>query len=219
MQPQTVVVLGATGLVGNEVVKQLLKDDAFATVRILVRRPLAITHQKLEISIVDFDDINDFKNKLGKGDCIFCCIGTTMKKVKGDKTAYREIDHDIAVHAAELGKEAGFKTYLLVSSVGANANSNNFYLKLKGETEMDVTAVNLHSVYIFRPSFLLGDRNEVRLGEALSKGIFKAASKLFFGSMTKYKPIEAADVAKAMISAANLSTHGVHVCTYKEIMG
>lgn len=218
MQPQTAVVLGATGLIGGELVDQLLKDDTFTTVRILVRRPVELMHPKLEIRVVDFNNQDDFKNKLGQGDCIFCCIGTTMKNVKGDKKLYRKIDHDIAVHAAQLGIAAGFTTYLLVSAVGANALSKNFYIGLKGETEKDVAATGFKSLYIFQPSFLLGNRKKFRFTEVMLKGVFKGISKLFSGSLTKYKAIEAADVAKAMMTAAKKSETGTHIYTFKEMM-
>ncbi|MGN6618766.1 MAG: NAD(P)H-binding protein [Ilyomonas sp.] len=218
MQPQTAVVLGATGLIGGELVDQLLKDDTFTTVRILVRKPVELTHPKLETRVVDFNNQDDFKNKLGQGDCIFCCIGTTMKNVKGDKKLYRKIDHDIAVHAAQFGVAAGFTTYLLVSAVGANASSKNFYINLKGETEKDVAETGIKSLYIFQPSFLLGKRKEFRFAELMLKGIFKTISKLFSGSLTKYKAIEAADVAKAMITASKRSEPGTHTYTFKEMM-
>lgn len=218
MQPQTAVVLGATGLIGSELVQKLLKEDTFKTIRILVRKPVELTHPKLETRVVDFDDKDDLKNKIGQGDCIFCCIGTTMKNVKGDKVLYRQIDHDIAVHAAQAGVIAGFTTYLLVSAVGANASSNNFYIRLKGQVEKDVAATGFKSLYIFQPSFLLGKRKEFRFSELMLKGVFKAISKLFFSTLTKYKAIEAADVAKAMITAAKKSERGTHIYTFKEMM-
>src|SRR5437870_4296873 len=109
MRPLTAVVLGATGLIGEQLVAEMLTDNAFEKVRILVRRPVNITNPKLEVQTVNFDNLAEFREKLGKGDCIFCCIGTTQKQVKGDKTAYRKVDFDISVNAAKMAKHAGFK--------------------------------------------------------------------------------------------------------------
>ena len=116
MNGQTAVVLGATGLIGSHVLEQLLNDDAFIKVRVLVRRPLELQHPKLEVCITDFNNYADYQSKLGTGNCIFCCIGTTNANVKGDKALYRTIDFDIPVNAARFGKEAGFQQFLLVSA-------------------------------------------------------------------------------------------------------
>ncbi|MGI8950840.1 MAG: NAD(P)H-binding protein [Chitinophagaceae bacterium] len=217
MQPQTAVVIGATGLIGSTVVNYLLNDDRFNVVKLLVRKPLSIKHSKLQIMLVNFDDLNDFKNKLGKGDCIFCCVGTTNKKVKGNNEAYRKIDYDIPINAARLAKKAGFKSYLLVSAVGANTNSSNFYLKLKGEVERDIAVINFESFQIFRPSILLGKRNEFRLGELISKGFMKTFSFLLMGSLKKYKPISANNVAKAMAIAAMKNAREKIIYEYDEM--
>ena len=129
MNEQTAVVIGATGLIGHLVVEYLLKDPSFKKVRILVREKTGIFHAKLEEKIFNFADGEDFANKFGKGDVIFSCVGTTQKKVQGDKSAYRKVDFDIPVHAAKIGIENGFKKFMLVSSVGADAKAKNFYLK------------------------------------------------------------------------------------------
>ncbi len=214
MKLQTAVVIGATGLIGNLLTHQLLNDAAFDKVRVLVRRELDFSHAKLEVCVIDFNNLADFKHQLGNGNSIFCCIGTTQKQVKGDKNEYRKIDFDIAVNAAHFAKEAGFNKYLLVSAIGADKTASNFYLQLKGEVEEAVIAIRFDSCSIFRPSFLLGDRKELRLGELLGKNIFKAVSALFFGSLVKYKAIEAEDVAKAMIAAAKLESRGTAIYLY-----
>ena len=218
MRPLTAVVLGATGLVGEQLVHQLLNDAAFSKVRILVRRPVELSHPKLEVDLVNFDNSEDYRKKLGEGDCIFCCIGTTNKKVKGDKSAYRKIDFEIAVHAAKFAKDAGFTNYLLVSAAGANASSSNFYLKLKGEVENAITTVKLKSLHIFRPGMLYGERKEFRLAEQLGKGMMKAVSPLFSGSLKKYRGIEAITVAAAMVAAAKSDAPGVFVHHYEEMV-
>ena len=218
MQSLTAVVLGATGLVGEQLVQQLLNDPAYSKVRILVRRPVEMSHPKLEVNIVDFDDLADYRSKLGAGDCIFCAIGTTQKKVKNDKAAYKKVDIGIPVNAAKMGKDAGFTTYLLVSAVGANAFSKNFYLKLKGEAEAEIAAINFDSFHVFRPSILLGKRKELRLAELIGKKIMKGVSLFLAGGLKKYKAINAADVARAMVSAAKSDKKGMFVHPYEDMM-
>jgi len=217
MDKQTAVIIGATGLIGSLLVETLLNDDSFEKIRVLVRRPYEKQHPRLEVCVLDFSNLDDFANKLGKGDSIFCCIGTTQKKVSGDKAAYRKIDYDIAVNAAILGKEAGFTKYLLVSSLGADANAKGFYLKLKGEVETKIASIGFASFHIFRPSFLLGSRSEVRIGESIMKVIFKGLSNLFFGGWTKYKAIEAKTVANAMAQAAKENFAGQKIYHYDEM--
>ena len=211
MTTQTAVLLGATGLIGEQVLQYLLQDDAFERVRILVRKPIEIIHPKLEIQIVNFANPEDFKAKLGAGDCIFCCIGTTQGKVKGDKNAYRKVDYDIPVHAARFGKEAGFTKYLFVSSVGADSSGGSFYLKLKGEVEEAITRQNFETLHIFQPGLLLGSRKEFRLGEIIGKGLINGFSFLLQGKYKKYRGIQSADVALAMVQAAKQSSQGKYV--------
>ena len=218
MQPITAVVLGATGLIGRQLVQQLLNDPAFSKVRILVRRPVELSNSKLEAEVVNFDDLADYRKKLGRGDCIFCCIGTTMKQVKGDKATYRKIDFDIAVNAAKLGKEAGFTDYLLVSAVGANAASSNFYLKLKGEVENAVAAIGFQSFHAFRPSMLFGKRVEFRFAEIVGKPIMQALSVLMVGGLKKYRGIEGLTVAKAMVAEAKSSKKGTFIHHYDDMV-
>lgn len=218
MRPLTAVVLGATGLICQQVVQQLLNDPAFSKIRILVRRQVELSHPKLEVELVNFIDLADYRKKLGTGDCIFCCIGTTNKQVKGDKAAYRKIDFDIAVNAAKLGKEAGFTDYLLVSAVGANATSSNFYLKLKGEVENAIAAISFQSFHAFRPSMLFGKRAEFRLAEIIGKPVMQALSVLLVGGLRKYRAIEGSAVAKAMVAQAKSGKKGMFVHHYEDMM-
>jgi len=176
----------------------LLNDAGFETVRILIRRPLDISHPKLEKKLVDFTDLESFRLALEGTDVIFCCIGTTMKKMKGDKAAYRKIDYNIAVHAAQLGKANGCEKFALVSAVGADSKSRNFYLKLKGEIEEAVHATGIESVYILRPSLLMGNRKEFRAGEKFATWLMPLFAFLL---PARYKPVKASEVAKAMVNA------------------
>ena len=218
MNEQTAVVIGASGLIGNYLVEQLLHDEYFGTVRVLVRRGLAFNHPKLHQVIVNFNNINDYTNKLGKGDIIFCCIGTTQKKVKGDRAAYEKIDHDIPVNAARIGSTQGYKKFLIVSSVGADPSSTNFYLQLKGKTENAVKQFAFDTISIFRPSMLLGKRKERRPAEKIGQVLMQVFSFMLIGSLNKYHPIKARDVAKAMVAESKQTQPGIHIPEYKEIM-
>lgn len=135
----------------------------------------------------------------------FCTIGTTQKKVKDDKDAYYKIDFDIPVNLSRFCKMTGCEKFILVSSVGANSKSNNFYLKLKGETEEAVKASGIKTIHIMRPSVLLGKRNESRLVEKMGKAVMTALS---FLTPSKCKPIQGKDVAKAMLAVSKKSEEG-----------
>lgn len=210
----TAALIGATGLIGNYLLEELLKDDYYDKVRILIRRPMELSHPKLEKHIVDFNDADSVLIALNDCKVLFCSIGTTQQKVKGDKAAYRKIDYDIAVNAARFAKMNGCETFVLVSSVGANSKSNNFYLQLKGEIEEAVQTAGLNTVHIMRPSVLLGDRKEKRLGETISKKIMSALSFLV---PAKYKAIHGRTVAKAMSNLAKENKKGFYIHEYKQI--
>ena len=219
MNKQTAVVIGATGLIGSHVVEELLKDDSFAIVRTLTRKPLTIIHPKLQQRmVVNFNDMDDYKEKFGEGDVIFCCIGTTQKKVQGDKAAYNKVDYDIPVNAAQIGISRGYKKYLLVSAIGANENSSNFYLQLKGKTENAIKEFSFPNIGFFRPAQLLGKRKEYRPGEKILQPITKFISLFLFGSLKKYHSINAEDVAKAMVKESKQDNRGVHYFEYNEMM-
>ena len=217
MNEQTAVIIGASGLIGNHLVEQMLPDEYFSTVRVLVRRSLPVNHPKLQQAIVDFNDMDDYTDKFGKGDIIFCCVGTTQKKVKGDKIAYEKVDHDMPVNAAQIGIDNGFRKIIIVSSIGANPISNNFYLRLKGKMEKDVKQFPFKSISIFRPSILLGKRNESRPGEKIGQIFMQAFSFLLIGSIKKYRPVKAENVAKAMIAESKKDELGLHILEYPEM--
>lgn len=217
MSGKTAAIIGATGMVGSYLLQELIPDPFFETIRLVVRRPLPKTDAKTEIKLVDFGDYESLKLAIDGSDVLFCAIGTTQKKVKGDRNLYRSIDFDIPVKAARICKETGCKKMIIVSSVGANSKSQNFYLKLKGEMEDALAASGLESVHIMQPSFLLGERKEKRTGEGTGKIVFSAISFLLVGSLRKYKPIHGIDVARAMIKASKANIHGVSKYMYDEI--
>lgn len=204
-------------MVGGSLLQQLLQNDQFSSVRILVRKPVAYKHPKLEVKLVNFDDVESFNDGLGKADIIFCCVGTTQKKVKNDKTAYRKVDYDIPVTAAQMAAKNGFRKYLLVSAVGANPNSANFYLQLKGSVEEDISVLPFDSIHIFRPSLLMGNRQEKRTGEKIAQLVMPAISWLMAGPLRKYKPISAEKVAISMMKAALSAENGIHIYHYDDM--
>jgi uncharacterized protein YbjT (DUF2867 family) len=217
MKEKIATIIGATGMIGNYLLQAALQDNYFSTARIVVRRPVKKTDPKMEVKLVDFNDVESLKLALEGSDTVFCCIGTTQKNVKGDKELYRKIDFDIPLKAASLAKEIGCEKFVIVSSVGADSRSKTFYLKLKGELEEAVQSVGLNSVHIMQPSMLLGDRKERRAGERLLQGSMKLIMSLFFGRLEKYKAIHGADVAAAMLNAAKKNEKGFFRYTYQGI--
>lgn len=217
MSAKTATIIGVTGLIGSKLLPLLVRDPSYQRVRLLVRRPYKINHSKVEVKLIDFSDHESFKLGIDGSNTVFCAIGTTQQKVKGNQAAYRKVDYDIAVNAARYCKETRCNNFVLVSSVGANAESNNFYLKLKGEIEEGVKRYSLESVSIFRPSVLLGNRNESRPGERIAQIGMTLFSFAFIGSSGKYKPVPAPDVAAAMLLAAKKEAKGVALYEYNEI--
>jgi len=215
MDEKTATVIGATGLIGSQLVELLGKDDYFNSIRVVVRRQVSFNNPAIDVRIIDFADNVAFRAAINGSTAVFCAVGTTQKKVKGDKNAYRKVDYEIPVHAAELCAETDCQCYLLVSSVGANSKSNNFYLRLKGEVEDALMDIKIESVNIFRPSMLLGERHEFRTGELLGKALVVPLSFLF---PANYRPVHGLTVAKAMIAAARKCITGYHVCQYREII-
>jgi len=210
----TATLVGATGLIGSYLLEELLNDPWFDTVRILIRRPLDITHPKLEKKIVDFNDSDSLLVALSNSDVLFCAIGSTMKKVKGDKEAYRKIDFDIPVKLARFCKMSGCEKFFLVSSAGANSKSRNFYQRLKGETDNAVKEFGPKTIHIMRPSLLLGERKEFRFGENIGKAVMTSLSFLI---PEKYKAIQGKDVAKVMLALAKKKEEGVFIHENREI--
>lgn len=210
----TATLIGATGLIGSHLLEELLTDPFFDTVRILIRRPIDIANAKLEKKIVDFNDSDSILVALSNSDVVFCAIGSTMKKVKGDKEAYRKIDFEIPVKLARFCKMTGCGKFILVSSAGANAKSMNFYQRLKGETDEAVKEVGPKTIHIMRPSLLLGERKEFRLGENIGKVFMTVFSFLI---PEKYKAIQGKDVAKVMLALAKKEEEGFFIHQNREI--
>lgn len=214
MAGKTAAIIGATGLIGSSILEFLLADPDYEKVTAIVRRPIDRAHPKLVVAVIDFHDKDAFRQGLVGSEVVFCAIGTTQQQVKGDKEAYRKVDYDIPVNAAMLSAELTVAQYLLVSSVGADKSSKNFYLSLKGEVEDIIRSYTIPYISIFRPSMLLGQRKEFRLGERLGQALMKA---LAFLIPSKYKAIEAATVAAAMVQQSKQQKRGVQLFHYQEM--
>jgi uncharacterized protein YbjT (DUF2867 family) len=203
---KTALVLGATGLVGKTLVEQLCKDHRYQTVTCLLRKPLskdfftphAVDTDKVEPIVVDFENLEDYQGYFSSRH-IYVCLGTTIKKA-GSKSAFRKVDFEYVHVAAQLARAQRAVSFVWISSVGADAKSNNFYLRVKGELENAIIGMSgLNNACAIRPSLLLGERDESRLAEKLASLLSPFLSPLLIGRLSKYKPVEAATVAAQMI--------------------
>ena len=210
---KTAIVIGATGLVGSHVVKQLLQNDRYGTIKVFHRRNTGLDHEKLEEHTVGFENIEDWKNLL-KGDELYSCLGTTIKKA-GSQEAQYTVDYTYQFETAKAAAENGVKKFSLVSSAGANADSRAFYTKLKGELDEAVKDLPFEVITILRPSILDGDRKEDRLGESI--GLFLAKLFTKIPGLKKYRPIFAGKVAEGMINSLKKCPPGYHIFELDEI--
>jgi uncharacterized protein YbjT (DUF2867 family) len=197
---KTALVFGATGLVGNELTNLLLSDNNYNSVKIFVRKKTELKHPKLTQIVNALENAEEVANEI-KGEEVFCCLGTTIKKA-GSQKAFERIDLELPVKIAEIASKNGVKKFIIVSSIGANRKSGNFYLRTKGKMEEAVLSQDIEGVYVVRPSILLGKRLESRAGEAFGKVFMGIFSFLMMGSLKKYRGIQAGTVAKAMIRLA-----------------
>lgn len=193
-----VMVLGATGLTGNLVVEKLLARPEVASVVAPVRRSLELAHPKLQQQVIGFDEMGAHA-QLFEVDALVCCLGTTIKTA-GSREAFRKIDYGYALTAARLARTAGARALLLMSAVGAAANSKVFYNRVKGELEEAVRALNYPYLSIYHPSLLLGNRQEHRSAESLGMRLMPMLNLALVGPLSKYRAIEAVSVAAAMVN-------------------
>jgi uncharacterized protein YbjT (DUF2867 family) len=200
------LVLGASGLVGKALVEQLCRDRRYQTVTCLVRKPLvkdffilnSTDAVKVQPIVVNFEDLEDYQGYFG-AEHIYVCLGTTIKKA-GNKSAFRKVDFEYVHIAAQLARAQRAISFVWISSVGANAKSSNFYLRVKGELENAIISMSgLDNACAVRPSLLLGERGEVRTAEKVASILSPWLSPLLLGRLSKYKPVQAADVAAQMI--------------------
>lgn len=203
------LIVGSTGLVGNELLHILLEGEEYDQVIAMVRSPLQLNHTKLTEIVVDFDKLQNNPVCFAVDD-VFCCLGTTIKKAKSKEAMYK-VDVEYPLTIAQMAKDKSAKQFLLISSMGANPKSSVWYSRMKGSLEQELRKINYDSISILRPSLLLGNRKEFRLGERFSGVILKAVSPLFVGPLRKYRAIQARSVALAMYRAAQMSTSGATV--------
>ncbi len=211
---KTVTLFGSTGLIGGEVLKLLINDNYFEKINIVSRIKINVDSKKIKNYIIDFSKIEDYKKVINKDHVVIASIGTTQSKVNFNKIEYRKVDYDILLNIAKACKSNKASSFSFVSSAGANEKSKNFYLKLKGEIENSIMKIGLKSCLIFRPSLLLGKRNEFRFGEIIGQKIIPLLSFLM---KSDYKPIKAIDVAKSIVNESKKIITGNKIYHYSEI--
>ena len=206
---KTALIIGSTRLIGAQLLQLLLGSQEYEKVITFVKRDAGIKHPKLIQYIIDFDKPETYQDFV-KGDDFFCTIGTTIKKA-GSKPAFKKVDFEYPKQFATIALHHKVKQFLIVSSLGADANAANFYLKTKGEIEAFLKQCTFESVTVLQPSLLLGNRTEFRLGEKIGTFFMKMTSFLFVGSLKKYKPIESETVAKALFTIAQNNRKGFQI--------
>tara|TARA_B100000029_G_scaffold373940_1_gene368228 strand:+ start:131 stop:784 length:654 start_codon:yes stop_codon:yes gene_type:complete len=198
---KTALIFGSSGLVGKNLLSQVINNSNYSKIKIFVRSSPDISDRKIEIINTDFKDLEIIKNLITGDDCFFC-IGTT-KKNSPDKNEYRRVELDLPKKIAQISKSNNVKSFIFVSSGFADPKNSGDYLKFKGLVEEEIKSLNFEKIGILRPSFLLGNRKEKRVGEKIGIFIFKLLSPIFVGPIKKMKPIHSEKVAKAMIKIAN----------------
>ena len=198
---KTALLFGASGLVGSHLLNQLIKDTNYSKIKLFVRSVTKIIDPKVEIIKTDFNNLQNHKEDV-KGDDCFFCIGTT-KQNSSDKDEYRRVELDIPKEIAKIAKLNLLNSFIFVSAIYANPNSSGDYVRFKGLVEEELKRLNFPKLALMRPSFLMGDRKEKRVGEKIGIFVFKLLSPLLLGPLKKMRPINAETVAKAMIRAAN----------------
>ena len=197
---KTALVFGSSGLVGQQLVQQLIHNSAYEKIKLFVRKTPKIQNPKIEIVNTNFDNIEILSPEI-KGDDCFFCIGTT-KKNSPDKTEYQRVELDLPKKVANLAKKNNIHSFIFISSGYANSKSSGDYLRYKGLVEEELLSLNFNNLGILRPSFLLGNRKEKRVGEKMGIIIFQILSPFMVGPLKRIKPIHVKTVAGAMIRIA-----------------
>ena len=198
---KTALVFGSSGLIGGHLLDQLIKNDNYNKIKLFVRSEIVINEPKIEIIKTDFSDLENHKEDV-KGDDCFFCIGTT-KQNSPDKNEYQKVELDIPKKIAQIARNNSVISFIFISSIYANPKSSGDYVKFKGLVEEELKKLNFSNLGILRPSFLIGDRKENRVGEKIGILTFRLLSPLLLGPLKKMKPINSEKVAKAMIKIAN----------------
>ena len=198
---RTALIFGSSGLVGGNLLNQLIKDTNYSKIKLFVRSVPKISDPKVEIVKIDFNNLENHKEDI-KGDDCFFCIGTT-KKNSPDKDEYKRVELDVPKEVAKIAKSNLVNSFIFVSALYANPKSSGEYIRFKGLVEEELKELNFPKLGIMRPSFLIGNRKEKRVSETIGIFAFKLLSPLLLGPLKKMKPIHSETVAKAMISVAN----------------
>ena len=198
---KTALLFGASGLVGGHLLNELIEDKYYSKIKIFVRSEPKISDPKIEIIRTDFNNLQNHKEDI-KGDDCFLCIGTT-KQNSPDKNEYRRVELELPKEIAQIAKSNSINSFVFISSGYADPKSSGDYLKFKGQVEEELKRLNFPKLALMRPSFLMGDRKEKRVGEKIGIFVFKLLSPLLLGPLKKMRPIHSETVAKAMIRAAN----------------
>ena len=209
------VLFGGTGLTGGCLLNLLKNDSDFKSIIVVSRKTLTYSSNKISNKVIDFSDPVEIESCIRKDSIVFSCIGTTQAQVKGDKKKYREIDFDITLNIANACKKLSAKKFLFISSGGANSSSSNFYLKLKGEIEDAVIKTKNNSLFILKPSLLLGKRNNSRFMENIGQIIMPLFSILLPESI---KAVKATSVAKCMLELSKSERSNLNIIENKEIL-
>ena len=212
---KTALVIGATGLVGSQLLIQLLADERVGQVIAFGRRKTGTVHAKLEERVIDFDAIDSWAPGV-KGDVAFSSLGTTLKQA-GSMAAQKKVDYDYQLAFARASSGNGVPGYVLVSSASADPTSRVFYSRIKGELDREVQRLGFERVRIMRPSLLGGERKEARTGERIGSVVLRAVNAV--GIARRYREISGSVVARAMINAALDPEKGTRIFTLDEIFG
>lgn len=217
MNSRTAVMLGASGLVGGFCLKALVDDPDYTRVLTFGRKelPAQMTRAKVAQRVADLSTLSagDFRSAQD----VFSALGTTIRKAES-QAAFRHVDLELPLPAAQEAVKAGVEQFIVVSSVGADPASRNFYLRTKGELEQELAKLPFRAVHILRPSLLIGKRPEFRLGESLAIKIAPLLDLFTLGSLRHYHSIRAEIVGRAMLAAARQGTIGTHIYEFDEIL-
>tara|TARA_R110002124_G_scaffold178274_2_gene346170 strand:+ start:340 stop:1002 length:663 start_codon:yes stop_codon:yes gene_type:complete len=204
---RTALIVGATGLIGQQLLKKLLDSPYYTRVIVLARRPTGIMNSKMVEHIYDFENPDA---RLVRGEDVFCCLGTTIKKA-GSKEAFRKVDLEYPLQIARFAQQNGAQKFLIVTAMGANPDSSIFYNQIKGKVEQRLQELQYEILHIFQPSLLLGERTERRVGERIGTIFANILNPFMVGSLRKFRAIDSNKVASAMIANAKESKKGVFI--------
>jgi len=215
LSTRTALVAGASGLVGSQVLRLLLEDPAYSRVTLLARRELPLSHKKLEQRIASFDRLAQIADFPRVHD-VFCCLGTTMKQA-GSPDAFRKVDFTYVVELARVAVRHRASQFLVVTAVGADPQSRILYSRVKGDAEEALRRLQFESIQIFRPSLVVGARAQSRLAERVARLLGLLVGWALVGPLSRYRPIKAEALARAMVRVARDAPRGTHVYESKEI--